>query len=54
MKKEINTKNDKGEWHGYQKWYWDNKLMYRCNFKNGRLIGYSERHGSKQTRYNIT
>jgi len=51
--KQIINYNTEGEYHGYQKWYWDNKLWFRCNFKNGRRIGYMERHGIKQTKFYI-
>jgi len=53
MKKTIRNKNTKGQRHGYQEWYWDNELSYRGNFKNGRLIGYSESHNAEQTKFYI-
>jgi len=52
--KYITNSNTKGEFHGYQELYLVNgDLSFRGNFKNGRLIGYSERHAYKQTRYYI-
>jgi hypothetical protein len=61
MNKEIVNKNDKGQLHGYQEWYLykNNKLWYRCNYKNGQRVGYYENHiydslwGKKQTYYII-
>lgn len=45
MNKDIRNKNSKGEHHGYKEFYYVNgKLSLRANFKNGRIIGYHERH----------
>ena len=44
-KKEIETKNQKGELNGYQLWYYDNnpnKIYLRAKYKNGNIVGYSE------------
>jgi hypothetical protein len=52
--KNIINRNSKGEYHGYQEWYWkDNTLRNRGNCNNGKLIGYSEYHVIKQTIFNI-
>jgi hypothetical protein len=53
MTKDIRNKNNKGQSHGYQEWYGDNKLVLRGNFKNGNRIGYEELHHSKQIRFFI-
>jgi len=53
-KKDIDNRNPKGKFHGYQEWYWGNSVLtYRGNWKNGQEFGYSERHAYKQTRYYI-
>ena len=43
MKEIINT-NKMFQYHGYQEWYFCNKLSYRGNRKKDIIIGYSERH----------
>lgn len=53
MNKNIENINDKGQLHGYVELYWDNILTYRANFKNNRLVGYSERHIFFLTEYYI-
>ena len=45
--KEIEPKNSKDEFHGYQEWYWDKDctlLWYRGKYRNGIEIGYEECH----------
>ena len=42
--KTIETINDKGFYHGYQRWYWDGNLAYRGIVKNASNWGYSEHH----------
>lgn len=44
-KKQIVTKNYKGQFHGYQEWYANNKLAIRGMAKNGQQLGYVECHG---------
>ena len=53
--KEIKNYNDKGQFHGYQEWYWYNndKLWFRGNFKNKILIGYNENHLHFETNFDI-
>jgi hypothetical protein len=52
--KNITNRNNKGQRHGYQEWYWnDGDLWYRGSYKNGRLIRYEEYHGINITKYNI-
>ena len=53
MNKDITNRNSKRQLHGYQEWYIPNKLYYRGNYVNDNLIGYTESHWSKHTRYNI-
>ena len=53
-KKHIINKNEKNKFHGYQELYLVNgDLSFRGNFKNGRLIGYSESHNAEQTKFYI-
>ena len=49
----IITKNSNGEYHGYHEWYYNNKLIYRGNFKNNECIGHSEYHWCKHIIYYI-
>ena len=53
FKEDIDNKNDKGEWHGYNEWYFNDSYMVRANFKNNDKIGYAESHYYKHTRYYI-
>ena len=47
MKKEIETLNEKYQWHGYQEWYWiKDGIRFRGCYKNGKRIGYMEWHNS--------
>jgi len=47
MIKDIKTYNAKGQAHGYWESYWfDDYLMYKCIFNNGKEIGYEEYYGS--------
>ena len=55
----IENRNDNGDLHGYQEWYYDDsdKLMLRGNSKHGGDVGYQEYHaqisGDKTTEYHI-
>ena len=40
--KDINNFNSKIERHGYQEFYYNNKLYYRGTWKNGLEFGYIE------------
>ena len=51
--KDITNKNSKEQYHGYQEWYIRNELYYRGKYNNNNIIGYTESHYSKITRYNI-
>ena len=43
MKKNIRPRNTRGQYHGYQEWYYTNdKLMFRGNVKNNNWDGYRE------------
>ena len=53
MNKEIITKNNKNQYHGYQQWFINNKPRLRANFKNGNRIGYCEQYMAKQTLFYI-
>lgn len=52
-KKNIESKNNKGQYHGYQEWYEHSKLYCRTNTKNGLAIDYNEYHDMKITRFFI-
>lgn len=43
-KKDIDPINNKKQFHGYQQWYWNNKLWIRGNYINGLRFGYFESH----------
>jgi len=55
MKRDITTKNNKNKNHGYQEWYtpFTNKLRFRGNYNNGKVIAYHEYHGSIKTLFYI-
>lgn len=54
MKRDITTKNNKNKHHGYQESYnWLDKLCYRGNYNNGKVIAYHEYHGSIKTFFYI-
>jgi len=52
-KKNIININKKGLKHGYNEIYLFNHICIKGNYKNGSDIGYSEKHGRKETIYNI-
>jgi hypothetical protein len=51
FKQDIEPKNDKGEWHGYQEWYTyiNTILTLRGMYKNDIDLGYQERHWVEAT-----
>jgi len=52
--KDIEPKNEKGYFHGYQQWYdCDKKLWVRGVFKNDDEIGYLEDHSNQETYFYI-
>ena len=52
--KEIVNYNNKGQLHGYQEWYTDNKkISHRGNWRNNKMIGYIEWYGTKETNFHI-
>jgi hypothetical protein len=51
MKQDIEPRNNKGNYHGYQERYINNEIYIRANLKNGMNIGYHEYHPKKLTRY---
>ena len=53
MKKDIENRNDKGQYHGYQEWYGNNELWHRGKYKNGQAVGYYENHTFEQTNFYI-
>ena len=52
-KKTITNSNEKGQDHGYQEFYVNNKIYYRGIRKNNKPIGYEEQHYFKETTYYI-
>ena len=53
-KNDVNTKNSKGNLHGYQEWYNFRGVLYiRGVYKNGKEIGYEETHINEETNYYI-
>ncbi len=43
--KDIINRNDKGQHHGYQEWYYGNgKLWIKCFYNNGIEIDYEEEY----------
>ncbi len=42
--KSIINKNDKGQWHGYQEWYFDGKLYFKGFWYNGIRVNYDEHY----------
>lgn len=55
MKKDIENKNQKGQFHGYQEWYNSSGISFRSTCKNNLYIGYHESHlkSIKQTHFFI-
>jgi len=54
MIRNIESKNLNGQYHGYQEWYLNNKIIVRGNCKNDKPIGYMESHNyNKETTYHI-
>jgi hypothetical protein len=51
--KNITTRNDKDENHGYQQYYWGKNISFRAIYKFNELIGYGEWHGIKETTFFI-
>ena len=51
----IRPKNDNDEAHGYWERYDNNRLAYKCFYKNGDEVGYEEWHtvGELRKRYHI-
>ena len=55
IKKGVYNKNDKGEWHGYNEWYWSERIYYpvRVNYRNDKETGYEENAWNKKTNFYI-
>ena len=53
IKQDIENRNTKGYFHGYQEWYDNSKIRLRAMCKNGRPVGYLENHYDKITRFRI-
>ena len=49
----IRNFNKKGLWHGYQERYYNDKMTFRCNYKNDEVMGYEEYHYFKKTIFHI-
>jgi hypothetical protein len=51
--KDIESKNSKGEYHGYQEWCWGNgEIKCRGMAKNDKELGYFESHNYNNSRIN--
>ena len=49
-----NTRNSKGQYHGYQEWYTHSgEMVYRGNSRNGSDVGYQEWHRFKLVKFHI-
>ena len=54
MKKDIKNITSKGQLHGYNPFYFNNKLIWRSMYKNNMIIEYHESHGTfKETSFHI-
>lgn len=53
QKQDIDPKNNKDQFHGYQEWYNGTKLWIRCTHNHGKLIGYKETHRFLTTQFHI-
>lgn len=42
--KNINNKKYNGDFHGYQEWYYGDKLWLRVMYKHDEPIGYEDDH----------
>ena len=51
--KHIRSRNYKGQFHGYQEWYWKDTIWLRGKFINGVEIGYEEIHLKCTTNFYI-
>ena len=51
--KHIRSRNYKGQFHGYQEWYWKDTIWLRGKFINGVEIGYEEIHLKCKTNFYI-
>ncbi len=40
--KNIINKNNKGQLHGHQEWYYYRDLYYKCFYNNGVIVDYEE------------
>ena len=49
----IEPRNSKNQYHGYQEWYCYDKLILKSNYKNDKPIGYGEYHTAKKIYFNI-
>jgi hypothetical protein len=44
IKEHKESKNTKGNYHGYQRWYRGTKIYFRGYIYNTKLVGYLEIH----------
>lgn len=51
--KSIRNYNKKGQLHGYNERYNNDKISLRGNWKNDTRIGYTESHWAKTTNFYI-
>jgi hypothetical protein len=50
---DIEPKNQKNQFHGYQEWYSYEDIWYRGIFKHGMEFGYEEYHQDIETNFYI-
>jgi hypothetical protein len=53
MKKNITNRNSKHQLHGYQEFYYSDKMTCRVNYKNDKEIEYEEYHLIKEVTFYI-
>lgn len=51
--KEIQNKNNQGDFHGYQEWYYLDKLWLRVVYKHDEPVGYEDDQHKKITNFYI-
>ena len=48
----MNQYNEKGQQHGlWQRYYFNNKIAYKCYYNNGKIYGYYENYYDGKLNY---
>jgi len=50
---DIEHKDSKGFYHGYQEWYWNSYIWIRKKSRHGLNLGYMETHRHQKTFFYI-